>query len=182
MTTAGLPQFLMAVGFVVALPLAAQTPPANQTMGINPAAKNPTSTSGSQQTTTTTTTTTTTHSRSMDHHRIHTTSSAPASTKQGVWTNATRLAALLADSQGTVAINAAAWKVVANEANALANKLVAGSGGSPTARKAATAARTHVREMRTAAMAGDAAGAKMHAGMALPFVYQLIEWSAPKSM
>ena len=104
------------------------------------------------------------------------------STKQGVWTNATRLAALLADSQGTVAINAAAWKVVANEANALANKLVAGSGGSPTARKAATVARTHVREMRTAAMAGDAAGAKGHAGMALPFVYQLIEWSAPKSM
>ena len=177
MTTAGLARSLMAVGFAVALPLAAQTPPANQTMGINPAAKNPTSTSGSQQTTTTTST----HSRSMEHHRIHTTASGPASSKQGVWTNATRLAALLADSQGTVAINAAAWKVVANEATALANKLVAGSGGSPTARKAATEARTHVREMRTAAMAGDAAGARMHAGMALPFVYQLIEWSAPKS-
>lgn len=179
MTSAGLAQSLMAVGFAVALPLAAQTPAANQTMGINPAAKNPTSTSGSQQTTTTTTTTT--HSRSMEHHRIHTTASGPASSKQGVWTHATRLAALLADSQGTVAINAASWKVVANEANALANKLVAGSGGSPTARKAATEARTHLREMRTAAMAGDAAGAKTHAGMALPFVYQLIEWSAPKS-
>ena len=176
MTTSRIARCLMIAGVAAALPLLAQTP-ANETMGINPAAKNPTSTTGTQ---TSMITSTTTHTRSMAHHRIHTTSGS--SSNQAVWTDATRLAALLSDSQGKVAINAAAWKVVANEANTLANRLVARSGSNATARKAASAARMHVREMRTAAMAGDADGAKTHAGMALPFVYQLIDWSAPKAM
>ena len=180
MSTVTVARSFLALGFVIALPLSAQSPPANQTMGINPAAKNPTSTAGSQ--TTTTTTTTTTHARSMAHHRIHTVASGSSTGRESVWNDATRLAALLSDSQGKVAINAAAWKVVANEANTLANRLAARSSGNAVARKAATEARHHVREMRTAVMAGDAEGAKTHAGMALPFVYQLIDWSAPKAM
>ena len=175
MTTMRIARCLMIASVAAALPLVAQTP-ANETMGINPAAKNPASTTQS-----TVTTSTTTHTRSMAHHRIHTTSGS-SSSSQAVWTDATRLAALLSDSQGKVAINAAAWKVVANEANMLANRLVSRSSGNATGRKAASEARMHVREMRTAAMAGDADGAKNHAGMALPFVYQLIDWSAPKAM
>ncbi len=177
MTTSPFMRALMAVGFAAAVPLAAQTPPVpNQTMGINPAPTSPTTTTVRSQTTVTTTTQT----RSMAHHRIKTTSPMPVASKPGIWTDATRLAALLADSQGKVAISTAAWKVVANEANTLANKLVARTGGNATARKAATEARLHVREMRTAAMAGDADSAKTHAGMALPFVVQLIDWSAGK--
>lgn len=176
MRTSSVSRSLIIIGLVAALPLFAQTTPANETMGINPAAKNPASPSTSN----TTTTTTTTHSRSMAHHRIHAISTG--SSKEAVWSDATRVAALLSDSQGTVAINAAAWKVVANEANTLSNRLVARTAGNNTAHKAAVEARKHVREMRTAAMAGDAEGAKTHAGMALPFVYQLIEWSAPKAM
>lgn len=177
MTTFRIARCLMIASVAAALPLFAQTP-ANETMGINPAAKNPTT---GTQSSVITSTTTTTHTRSMAHHRIHAISKS-SSSSQAVWTDATRLAALLSDSQGKVAINAAAWKVVANEANTLANRLVARSGGNATARKAASQVRTHVREMRTAAMAGDADGARTHAGMALPFVYQLIEWSAPKAM
>jgi len=46
------------------------------------------------------------------------------------------------------------------------------------ARGLATDARAHVREMHKAAMKGDAEGARAHAAMALPFVYQLIDWSS----
>ncbi len=91
---------------------------------------------------------------------------------------ATRLAALLADTQGKATLSADAWKKVGNEGNALANKLYASTSGKN--RTAAKEARTHVREMRAAAMKGDADGAKMHAGMALPYVYQIIEATAPK--
>ena len=73
----------------------------------------------------------------------------------------TRLASLLADTQGKAMIGPASWKAIANEANALAGD-----------------ARAHVREMHKAAMKGDADGARTHAGLALPFVYQLIDWSS----
>ena len=46
------------------------------------------------------------------------------------------------------------------------------------ARGLAGDARAHVREMHKAAMKGDADGARTHAGLALPFVYQLIDWSS----
>ena len=83
---------------------------------------------------------------------------------------ATRLASLLADTQGNATIGPAGWKAIGNEANALANKLYAASAVNAKARGLARDARAHVREMRSAANKGDAAGAKSHAAMALPFV------------
>src|SRR5260370_31729764 len=80
------------------------------------------------------------------------------------------LSAILLDSQNSkVTISAGAWKVTANEANALANRIVANSGG----KKAARDLQMHVREMRTAALSGDVAGAQAHASEAMPFAYQL---------
>jgi hypothetical protein len=81
-----------------------------------------------------------------------------------------RLSAILLDSQNTkVTISADAWKVTANEANALANRIAAHSGG----KKAARDLQMHVRQMRDAALSGDAAGAQAHASEAMPFAYQL---------
>jgi phage terminase large subunit-like protein len=81
-----------------------------------------------------------------------------------------RLSAILLDSQNQkVTISADAWKVTANEANALANRVAASNKG----KKAARDLQTHIKEMRDAALKGDADGARSHAGMALPFVYQL---------
>lgn len=80
-----------------------------------------------------------------------------------------RLQAILLDSQNQkVTISADAWKVTANEANALANRIAASS-----KKKAARDLQTHIREMRNAALKGDADGARSHAGMALPFANQL---------
>jgi hypothetical protein len=81
-----------------------------------------------------------------------------------------RLSAILLDSQNTkVTISADAWKVTANEANTLANRIAANSGG----KKAARDLQKHVKAMRDAALSGDVAGAQAHAGEAMPFVYQL---------
>jgi len=91
--------------------------------------------------------------------------------------NATRLAALLADTQGKASLSATSWKAIANEANATSNKLYASTKGKN--HTAAKEARTHVREMHKCAMKGDADGAKSHAGMALPYVYQVIDATAP---
>ena len=103
---------------------------------------------------------------------------AASGSKTAVWNYSTRLAALLADTQSKATISPESWKSIANEANALANKLYASTSGK--ARTLARDARGHVREMRAAAMKGDAEGAKAHAAMALPFVDHLIEWSSPK--
>ena len=89
----------------------------------------------------------------------------------------TRLASLLSDTQSKATLTPATWKAIANEANALANKLYAAASVNAKARGLARDARAHVRELHKAAMKGDADGAKAHAGMALPFVYQLIDWS-----
>jgi hypothetical protein len=91
---------------------------------------------------------------------------------------ATRLASLLSDVQSKASLTPVTWKAVANEANALANKLYASAAINAKARGLARDARVHVRELHKAAMKGDADGAKAHAGMALPFVYQLIDWSS----
>jgi hypothetical protein len=81
-----------------------------------------------------------------------------------------RLSAILLDSQNSkVTISADAWRVTANEANALANRIAANS-----SQKAAKDLRTHVRQMRDAALSGDASGAQSHASQAMPFVYQLM--------
>src|SRR5947208_17035431 len=80
----------------------------------------------------------------------------------------TRLASLLADTQGNATIGPAGWKAIANEANTLANRLYAVSSTHKSARALAGDVRKHVREMHKAAMAGDAAGAKSHAALALP--------------
>lgn len=99
--------------------------------------------------------------------------------KAKVYDYSTRLSSLLADTQGNAMIGPAGWKAIANEANALANKLYAATHVNKTARGLARDARAHVREMHKAAMKGDAAGAKAHAAMALPFVHKLVDWSSP---
>jgi hypothetical protein len=101
---------------------------------------------------------------------------AKTTTKTKVYNDATRLAAILSDAQNDrMNFSADAWKVTANEANTLANRIYAQTGG----RSQAKDLRTHVRQMRDAALKGDGAGARQHAGEAAPFAYQLIDWSAP---
>jgi hypothetical protein len=101
---------------------------------------------------------------------------AKTTTKTKVYNDATRLAAILSDAQNDrMNFSADAWKVTANEANTLANRIYAQTGG----RSQAKDLRTHVRQMRDAALKGDAAGARQHASEAAPFAYQLIDWSAP---
>lgn len=135
--------------------LFAQTPPsapaANETMSTNP------------------------HPPKTTHPSTHHTTSG---TTSRAFDYSTRLASLLADTQDKATLSAASWKAVANEANALANKLYASTSGKN--RTAAKEARTHVRELHAAALKGDADGAKSHAGLALPYVYQIIDATAPK--
>jgi len=165
---------LLILGGALILPLYAQTSkPAKpgtaiETMGTNPS----TTTTVTNTTTTVTSVKTTTHK-----HRVM--KAAHTGGKARVYSDATRLGSLLDDTQGKAMLTPAAWKSIANEANALSNALVGATSGNKTAHKAATDARTHVREMRTAALKGDADGAKTHAGLALPFVYTLIDWSTP---
>jgi hypothetical protein len=140
---------------VLAVPfLFAQTPTpapgANETMGTNP------------------------------HPPKHSTHRASSGSTSRAFDYSTRLASLLADTQDKATLSAASWKAVANEANALANKLYASTSGKN--RTAAKEARTHVRELHAAAMKGDSEGAKSHAGMALPYVYQIIDATAPAGM
>jgi hypothetical protein len=90
--------------------------------------------------------------------------------------DATRLAAILNDVQtDRTTLSADSWRVSVNEANALANRIYANTGGKAQARDL----RMHVRKMREAALKGDAAGARQHASEALPFAYQLIDWATP---
>lgn len=98
-----------------------------------------------------------------------------------VYNDGTRLAALLRDAQSNINYSDAVWKAISNEANSLANRIYAGTVGNKAAHAAAIDLRKHVREMRAAAMKGDAAGARSHAGMALPFAYTIIDWASPTS-
>ena len=102
----------------------------------------------------------------------------PLMANNGVlYNNATRLAGLLADTQDKATIPAAAWKSIANEATTYTGRLYLNR--TPKTSDDVKAARKHVLEMHDAALKGDADGAKSHAALALPFVYQLIDWSAP---
>jgi hypothetical protein len=97
---------------------------------------------------------------------------AQSTKNSAVSSDAGRLAAILTDAQNTkVNFSGDAWRVTANEANALANRIYTRSGGRAEARDL----RTHVRQMHDAAMKGDADGARSHAGMAMPFAYKLID-------
>jgi hypothetical protein len=111
------------------------------------------------------------------HHMMH---AGAMSGGSRLLNDSNRLAAVLADTQAKANVSDAVWKTVANEANTLADRVHASAKSSST-RKAAASARTHVREMRAAAMKGDAAGARMHAAEALPFVYQIIDAAAPRT-
>lgn len=108
------------------------------------------------------------HEMKMSHHARHT--AAPGRLVD----DSTRLAAILDDSTTKISVSGAVLKTTANEANTLVNRVYA-SARTASEKKAAGEARTHVREMRSAAMKGDDAGAKSHAGMALPYVYQVID-------
>lgn len=166
---------LLALASLAAVPLFAQTHSgATTTVGINPNDPHPNAPAASMQhdQTATTTTMTSTHgTRTHSSMRTHTPS------KAGVYADAARLGALLRDAQTNVAVPAVTWNIVAGEATALTNRLYARTSGD--ARRLATDARKHVRLMATAARSGDAAAARSHASDALPFVHQLIDWSAP---
>ena len=99
--------------------------------------------------------------------------------KTHVWNDATRLSALLHDAQANVNVSADVWRTIGNEANSLANRLYGHTAGNSTARALARDARMHVREMREAALAGNATEARRHAAEALPFVNKLADWGAP---
>lgn len=104
----------------------------------------------------------------------------PSNRMMRVYDDATRLASLLRDVQTTANISGDVWKTVVNEANALSNRIYGNTAGNSQARAAARDLRMHVREMRAAALAGDAAGARTHASQALPFALTLIDWSMQK--
>lgn len=99
-----------------------------------------------------------------------------------VYNDTTRLAALLRDAQSNINYSDAVWKAISNEANSLANRVYAGTLGNNTAHAASKDLRSHVREMREAANKGDAAGARSHAGMALPYAYTIIDWAWPSDV
>lgn len=94
-----------------------------------------------------------------------------------VWTDATRLAALLRDLETEVTISPALWRTIGNEALTLANRIYARTARNRDPRAAATELRTHVRQLRAAARRGDAVAVRRHADAALPSAYRLIEWS-----
>jgi DNA-binding GntR family transcriptional regulator len=93
-------------------------------------------------------------------------------------TDATRLASILADTQDKASISPAAWKTIANEALTYAGRLYLHR--TPKVSDDVKAARKHVLEMHDAAEKGDADGAKSHAALALPYVYKVIDATAPK--
>ena len=184
---------LLILACVVVLPIVAQTPAppgtANQTMGTNPTATTTTTKVTKKKTVVKAETKTEEKHETKTEEKHETKAEEKAEHKTVVkkttthhashaYEYATRLAALLQDTQGKATLNADTWKKIANEANALANKLYASTSGKW--RTDAKEARTHVREMHAAAMKGDADGAKAHAGMALPYVYKIIEATAPK--
>lgn len=79
-----------------------------------------------------------------------------------------RLQAILLDAQDDkVTISSDAWRVSGNEAVTLANRIKGGA--------AAASLRTHVKQMRDAALKGDATGARDHASQALSFANQLAQ-------
>ncbi len=94
-----------------------------------------------------------------------------------VGSDVNRLESILRSVRSDATFSAEAWRTVANESNVLANRIYANT-ASTEGRSIAADLRKHVREMRTAAMAGNAAEARAHAAMALPFAYQLDDWSS----
>lgn len=94
-----------------------------------------------------------------------------------VWTDATRLAALLHDLRTEVNISESLWRTIANEANTLANRIHGRTARARSARALATEVRTHVRALRQSALRGDAPSARRHASEAMPSLYQLIDWA-----
>ena len=103
-------------------------------------------------------------------------------THERVYNDSTRLAALLRDAQTNINYSDAVWKAISNEANSLANRIWAGTAGNNDAHAAAKELRSHVRQMRDAAMKGDATAARSHANMALPYAYTIIDWSYPPAV
>src|SRR4051812_7157186 len=94
--------------------------------------------------TTTTTDTTGTMSTETTTTAKKTVTKSSSTSRTRVRENASTLASILADAQNKANFSADAWRITANEANSLANKVYASSGG----RAAARELRTHVRQMR----------------------------------
>ena len=97
-----------------------------------------------------------------------------SSQERQVWRDVTRLQAILIDAQSNVDFSASVWTVVANEANALANRVYSSTRGwRSESAQAANDLRMHVRELHSAATRGDESGAKRHAAEGLPFANTL---------
>jgi hypothetical protein len=104
---------------------------------------------------------------------------AQSRTKARIHADSERIASLLHDvAAKDITVGEAGWKTIANEANTLANRIYGYTAGNKAARALAGDLRMHVREMRKAARARNAAEARMHAREALPFATKLIDWSA----
>ncbi|HEV2722654.1 MAG TPA: hypothetical protein VG323_21705 [Thermoanaerobaculia bacterium] len=101
----------------------------------------------------------------------------PVATSGAGYAEAARLATLLQDTQGNATLGIEVWKRVAHEANSLSVKLNAAH---KSWQHDASEARVHVRELVAAVEKSDADGAKKHAGLALPYVYKIVDATAPK--
>jgi hypothetical protein len=150
---------------------------ANTTMGTNP--NPPGSAGGSTQSSTTAPGNMSSGKAGEAEHHHHRSHARAGTGKRIIWTDTTRLEALLTDAQTNVSVSADAWKKVGNEAGVLANRIYSHASGNAESRPVARDLRKHVREMQAAAMTGDAAGVRTHAGMALPYAYKLVDWSTP---
>jgi hypothetical protein len=177
---------ILALACMGALPLYGQystqttgTTSTTQKVTKRPVAKKTEAPAQTSTTGTTATTTTTTTEQKTTKKTAHARGKAGGGSRTRVWADVTRLSAILIDTQNQkVDIPADAWQKTANEANALANRIAMNAGG----QKAARELRTHIHEMHSAAMSGDADGARAHAAKALPYAFQLIDWSAPPDM
>lgn len=105
----------------------------------------------------------------------------PTSSQQmnRVTNDVNRLEAILLSVRSDATISADAWRRIGNEANVLAYRIYANTAATE-GRSIAADLRKHVREMRTAAMNGNAAEARAHAAMALPFAYRLDDWASKR--
>ena len=95
-----------------------------------------------------------------------------------IYSDATRLAAILADTQDKASISPAAWKSIANESLTYAGRLYLHR--TPKTSDDIKAARRHLLDMHDDALKGDVDAAKSQAALALPYLYKVIDATAPK--
>ena len=91
-----------------------------------------------------------------------------------------KLESLLATVKTTESLSAKSWKSVANEADVLAERIVANlklATSEASALRKADQLRTHVQNMKKEVLAGDFRSSRRHAGRALSAATELDEWA-----